>query len=152
MHPTLEARPDLELNAAVRAFSPTGDLTYARLDAPSLDRVAEAVATGAPRAVVIDLLGAASVSNAALGDLLELRRRLVDSHVMLFLLAENPILREFLAGIDFRRYFVIVGSRDELTERLQLATNPPDDVTEDDLAAARAANVSIEDILREVGL
>src|SRR5262245_54581910 len=119
MQPTLESRPDLELNSAVRAFGPTADLTYARLDEQSLDRVVQAAAAGDLRAIVVDLGQAAYISTDAIGDLLALKRRLSRGYCVLVVLAENPTLREFFAGAELNRRFVIAGSRAELTDRLQ---------------------------------
>ncbi len=150
---TLEAQPELELNDAVRAYRPRGELLYASFDAAALDGLVETATTANARAIVVNLPDVRFISAHAMGDLMALERRLGQSWCMLVLLVENVSLRELLLGAGLNRRCVIAASRGELIERLQLITNPPDEgLTEEALAEARTANVSIEDILREANL
>lgn len=152
MQPTLESRPDLELNNAVRAFSPTGDLSQSRLDEQALDLVVSAGSVDETRAIVVDLGKASYVSANTMGDLVTLHRQLSRARCQLLVLAENPTLRELFIGAALNRYFIITGSRAELSERLELVTHPPEDVTEQELDAVLAENLTIEDVLREGNL
>jgi anti-anti-sigma regulatory factor len=158
--PEIESRPQLEINPAVRAFGlprePHNGLRHF-LDEPGIEEIVRAVPENT-RVVIIDLRQVRHLSADTLVALIALRKRLARLPSQLVLYAEDAGLRTALRDAEMERFCLIVGSERELTERVgELCldprtddTEPPPAITAEDLAAARTAGITLDDIIREL--
>jgi anti-anti-sigma factor len=147
----MELRPALTAQSDALAFGFAGEHVRDADAITSLSALIEYIDTiasaSAPRLVVVDMRNVESLSTSALGKLLAINKRLSQVQWRLFLIIDDPVVREVVAstGLD---QFVKLTSSAELGQPARNGTAA--DFTESELAEMIAAGLTLDDAIREI--